>query len=59
VWVADTFDSTSIHFMPLRDASTTFLWEKDDGGAWKATLWWVDDQGDQVEKTYLMEPVDR
>ncbi len=58
VWVADAFDSTSIHFVPLRDAGTTFLWEKGDGGAWSATLWWVNDQGDQVEKTFRMEPVD-
>ena len=57
VWVADKFDSSSIHFVPLRDASTTFLWEKAEDGAWKATLWWTNDQGEQTENTYSMEPV--
>ncbi len=54
VWVADAIDSSSIHFIPVRDAGTTFLWEKAENDAWEATLWWKNQDGEDVKRVFTM-----
>ena len=54
-WLATRFDSNTVHFDPVQEASNSFTWIIHSRDAWTAQLDWRDSAGTPRSRTYQME----